>query len=87
MSMEKIESLLKEFAEVSEHPHRQIKAFKAEGKKVIGILPYYAGLVARATQMDVRFAIEGDEVTVTAEPSAVTLDKTPDAGNSGSEAV
>lgn len=52
-----------------------------------GILPYYAGLVARATQMDVRFAIEGDEVTVTAEPSAVTLEKTPDAGNSGSETV
>ena len=37
-----IEVLLKEFAEVSEHPHRQIEAFKAEGKKVIGVLPYYA---------------------------------------------
>ncbi len=42
MSMEKIETLLKEFAEVSEHPRRQIQAFKAEGKKVIGVLPYYA---------------------------------------------
>ena len=42
MSMEKIEVLLKEFAEVSEHPHRQIEAFKAEGKKVVGVLPYYA---------------------------------------------
>ena len=42
MSMEKIETLLKEFAEVSEHPHRQIQAFKAEGKKVVGVLPYYA---------------------------------------------
>ena len=29
-----IEVLLKEFAEVSEHPHRQIESFKAEGKKV-----------------------------------------------------
>ena len=37
-----IETLLKEFAEVSAHPHRQIKAYKAEGKKVIGVLPYYA---------------------------------------------
>ena len=37
-----IEALLKEFAEVSEHPHRQIKKYKAEGKKVIGVLPYYA---------------------------------------------
>ncbi|MCI9656203.1 MAG: 2-hydroxyacyl-CoA dehydratase, partial [Lawsonibacter sp.] len=37
-----IEVLLKEFAEVSEHPRRQIQAFKAEGKKVIGALPYYA---------------------------------------------
>lgn len=37
-----IEVLLKEFAEVSEHPHHQIEKFKAEGKKVIGVLPYYA---------------------------------------------
>ena len=33
---------MKEFAEDSEHPHRQIKTDKAEGKKVIGVLPYYA---------------------------------------------
>ena len=37
-----IEVLLKEFAEISEHPGRQIKAFKAEGKKVVGVLPYFA---------------------------------------------
>jgi bcr-type benzoyl-CoA reductase subunit C len=37
-----IEVLLNEFKEVSEHPHRQIEAYKAQGKKVIGILPYYA---------------------------------------------
>ena len=36
-----------------------------------GILPFYAGLVARAATMDVRFAIEGDEVTITAEPASV----------------
>ncbi len=35
-----------------------------------GILPYYAGLVARAAAMDVRFTIDGDEVTVRAEPVA-----------------
>lgn len=37
-----IEVLLNQFKEVSEHPHRQIEAFKAQGKKVIGVLPYYA---------------------------------------------
>ena len=35
-----------------------------------GILPYYAGLVARAAAMGVRFSIEGDEVTILAEPVA-----------------
>ena len=34
-----------------------------------GILPFYAGLVARAAAMDVRFVIEGDVVTVTATPT------------------
>ena len=37
-----IEVLLKEFAEVSAHPRRQIKEYKAQGKKVVGVLPYYA---------------------------------------------
>jgi histidine phosphotransferase ChpT len=32
------------------------------------IQPYYTGLIARAASMDVAFAIEGDEVTVTAGP-------------------
>lgn len=50
-----------------------------------GILPYYAGLVARATRMDVRFAIDGDEVTVTAEPSAMEVPPASDAGKAGSE--
>ena len=36
-----------------------------------GILPFYAGLVARAAAMDVRFAIEGDEVTITASPTVL----------------
>ncbi|MFC6788885.1 histidine phosphotransferase ChpT [Methylobacterium komagatae] len=50
-----------------------------------GILPFYAGLVARAAKMDVRFAIEGDEVTVTAEPSMTEQPSVEDAGNSGTE--
>jgi histidine phosphotransferase ChpT len=50
-----------------------------------GILPYYAGLVARAAGMDVRFTIEGDEVTVTAD--SVAMEEVPPAyaGNSGTE--
>ena len=35
------------------------------------IQPYYTGLIARAASMNVAFAIEGDEVTVTAGPSPV----------------
>ena len=36
------EVLLKEFAEVAEHPHRVLTGYKNEGKKVIGVLPYFA---------------------------------------------
>ncbi len=49
------------------------------------ILPYYAGLVARAANMGVRFAIEGDEVTMTAEPSPAEVAPPVDGGNSGTE--
>ena len=37
-----IEVLLNEFTECSEHPYRVISAYKQEGKKVIGVLPYFA---------------------------------------------
>ena len=37
-----VEVLLNEFKEVSEHPYRQLCAYKEQGKKVIGVLPYYA---------------------------------------------
>lgn len=37
-----IEALLKEFAEVSANPKAQLEKYKATGKKVIGVLPYYA---------------------------------------------
>ena len=43
-----------------------------------GILPFYAGLVARAAGMDVRFAIQDDEVTITAEPAVIAA---PDAAD------
>jgi histidine phosphotransferase ChpT len=35
------------------------------------IQPFYAGMVARAAQMGVSFAIEGDEVTIRAEPASI----------------
>lgn len=37
-----IEILLNEFKTVSENPAKQLADFKAAGKKVIGVLPYYA---------------------------------------------
>lgn len=37
-----IEILLNEFAEVAEHPYRQLTAYKEAGKKCIGVLPYFA---------------------------------------------
>ena len=37
-----IEVLLNQFKEASDHPYRRIKADKEQGKKVIGVLPYYA---------------------------------------------
>lgn len=37
-----IEALMKEFQEVAYNPGKQLASFKAEGKKVIGVLPYYA---------------------------------------------
>jgi histidine phosphotransferase ChpT len=40
------------------------------------ILPFYAGLVARAAAMDVRFAIQDDEVTIEAVPA---VEVAPDA--------
>ena len=36
------EVLLNEFKECSEHPYRVISQYKQEGKKVIGVLPYFA---------------------------------------------
>ena len=37
-----IEVLLKEFQDVAYSPNKQLSNFKAQGKKVIGVLPYYA---------------------------------------------
>ena len=37
-----IEALIKDFQEVAYHPNQQLTNFKAAGKKVIGVLPYYA---------------------------------------------
>ena len=37
-----IEILLNEFKEAAANPHKLLNQYKAEGKKVIGVLPYYA---------------------------------------------
>ena len=37
-----IELMMKEFQEVAYNPGKQLASFKAAGKKVIGVLPYYA---------------------------------------------
>ena len=37
-----IELMMKEFQEVAYNPGKQRASFKAQGKKVIGVLPYYA---------------------------------------------
>lgn len=36
------EILLNEFKEISEHPYKVLSQYKQEGKKVIGVLPYFA---------------------------------------------
>ena len=37
-----IEAIIREFTEIAASPAKQLDNFKAEGKKVIGVLPYYA---------------------------------------------
>lgn len=37
-----IEVMIKEFAEIAANPKTQLNKYKAEGKKCIGVLPYYA---------------------------------------------
>jgi len=37
-----IEALLEQFKEASEHPYRLLTSYKQQGRKVIGVLPYYA---------------------------------------------
>ncbi len=37
-----VETYFNEFKEISDHPRRVIDGYKKEGKKVIGVLPYYA---------------------------------------------
>ena len=37
-----IEVMIKEFADIAANPKAQLNKYKAEGKKCIGVLPYYA---------------------------------------------
>lgn len=36
-----VEALIEEFAKIAANPKRQLAAYKAEGKKAIGVMPYY----------------------------------------------
>ena len=45
------EVFLNEFAEISEHPYRILSQYKKEGKKVIGVLPYYAPVAVSYTHL------------------------------------
>ena len=37
-----IEVIVNELSAIAANPHGQLKAYKAEGKKCIGVMPYYA---------------------------------------------
>lgn len=57
-------------ARIPPHVEALIAGTPDEGVDAHGILAFYAGLVARAAAMDVHFAIDGDEVTIRAVPTA-----------------
>ncbi len=50
-----------------------------------GILPYYAGLVARAAAMTISFSIEGDTVTIRSEPVAAAVEPAIETAPASSE--
>lgn len=59
------------YARIPPHVEALIAGTPASGTvDAHAIQPFYAGLVARAAEMGVRFSIEGDTVTIRAEPAA-----------------
>lgn len=56
-------------ARIPPHVESLIAASPEHGVDAHGVLAYYAGLVARAAGMDVRFSIDGDTVTIRSESS------------------
>ncbi len=59
------------YARIPPHVEALIAGTPASGTvDAHAIQPFYAGLVARAAEMDVTFSIEGDTVTIRAEPAA-----------------
>ncbi|QRE72984.1 histidine phosphotransferase ChpT [Methylobacterium aquaticum] len=59
------------YARIPPHVEALIAGAPASGTvDAHAIQPFYAGLVARAAAMAVRFSIEGDTVTIRAEPAA-----------------
>ncbi|MGX7707268.1 histidine phosphotransferase ChpT [Methylobacterium sp. Gmos1] len=68
------------YARIPPHVEALIAGTPASGTvDAHAIQPFYAGLVARAAEMGVRFSIEGDTVTIRAEPAVPgTPDVEPD---------
>ncbi|AWB25403.1 histidine phosphotransferase [Methylobacterium currus] len=59
------------YARIPPHVEALIAGTPASGTvDAHAIQPFYAGLVARAAEMGVRFSIDGDTVTIRAEPAA-----------------
>ncbi|KQT84286.1 histidine phosphotransferase family protein [Methylobacterium sp. Leaf466] len=67
-------------ARIPPHVESLIAGAPEHGVDAHGILAYYAGLVARAAAMDVRFSIDGDTVTIRSEPSATAAEEAPIVG-------
>ena len=67
-------------ARIPPHVEGLIAGEPEHGVDAHGILAYYAGLVARAAAMDVRFSIDGDTVTIRSQASAAAPTEDPIVG-------
>lgn len=72
-------------ARIPPHVEALIAGTPEHGVDAHGVMAYYAGLVARAAGMEVHFVLEGDEVTISATPSAAGLDPIVPANRPSSE--
>ena len=72
-------------ARIPPHVEALIAGTPEHGVDAHGVMAYYAGLVARAAGMDVRFSLDGDAVTIRATPSAAGMDPVAPANRPSSE--